>query len=71
VTTVFVRHRRKWEDNIKPHLKELEWKGVDWIYLMQDRGEVAGCWEDSSASFWTVWGSNSFWRRTATEWNAF
>ena len=54
MTTVFVRHRRKWEDNIKPHLKELEWKGVDWIYLMQDRGEVAGCWEDSSASFWTV-----------------
>jgi len=51
----------KWEDNIKPHLKELEWKSVDWIYLTQDRGQVAaGCWEDNLDSFLTVRGSTSF-----------
>jgi hypothetical protein len=29
-----VRHRRKWEDNIKMDLKEMRW-GVDWIHLAQ------------------------------------
>jgi hypothetical protein len=28
---VIVTHKHKWEDNIKPHLEELEWKGVNWI----------------------------------------
>jgi hypothetical protein len=28
---------RGWEDNIILNLKELEWKGVDWIYLGKDR----------------------------------
>jgi len=60
VAAVILRHRHKWEDNIKPHLKELEWKGVDWIYLTQERGQVASCWEDNLGSFWTVRGSNSF-----------
>jgi len=60
VAAVTVGHRHKWEDNIKPHLKELEWKGVDWIYLTQERGQVTGCWEDNSSSFWTVRGSTSF-----------
>ena len=32
------RPRRRWEDNIKMNLKEVEWrKGTDWIYLAQDR----------------------------------
>jgi hypothetical protein len=30
------RHRRRWEDNIKMDLKEVEW-GMDWIELAQDR----------------------------------
>ena len=51
---VIVRHRHKWEGNIKPHLKELEWDGVGCIYLTQDRGQVAGCWEDNLGSFLTV-----------------
>jgi hypothetical protein len=30
------RHRCRWEDNIKIHLKETEWEGVEWIHLAQD-----------------------------------
>ena len=30
--------RRRWEDNIKMYLQEVEWGGgVDWIDLAQDR----------------------------------
>jgi hypothetical protein len=29
------RHRR--EDNIRMDLTEIEWEGVDWIHLAQDR----------------------------------
>ena len=32
----FGRSRRKWEDNIKIGLREVEW-GMDWIDLAQDR----------------------------------
>jgi hypothetical protein len=31
------RPRRKWVDNIKVDLVEIEWGGVDWIGLAQDR----------------------------------
>jgi len=31
------RSRRRWEDNIRMDLKGIEWEGVDWIYLAQDR----------------------------------
>jgi hypothetical protein len=31
------RPRRRWVDNIKMDLREIEWGGVDWIYLAQDR----------------------------------
>jgi hypothetical protein len=27
----------RWEDNIKMDLKEVEWEGVDWIDMAQDR----------------------------------
>jgi hypothetical protein len=30
------RPRRRWEDNIKTDLKEVECGGVDWIELVQD-----------------------------------
>jgi hypothetical protein len=33
------RHRRRWEDNIKMDLREIEWSGVDWIDLAQDRDQ--------------------------------
>ena len=29
--------RHRWEDNIKVNLKEIGWKGMDWIDLTQDR----------------------------------
>jgi hypothetical protein len=31
------RHRRRWEDNIKPDLTEVEIDGANWIQLAQDR----------------------------------
>jgi hypothetical protein len=33
------RPRRRWEDNIKMYLNELEYEGVDWIFLTQDRDQ--------------------------------
>ena len=32
-----VRPRRRWEDNIKMFLQGLEFGGMDWIDLAQDR----------------------------------
>ena len=32
------RPRRRWEDNIKMDLQEMECGGMDWIELAQDRG---------------------------------
>jgi hypothetical protein len=34
-----VGSRRRWEDNIKMHLREIEWGCIDWIHLAQDRDE--------------------------------
>jgi hypothetical protein len=31
------RPRRRWEDNIKMDLQEMEWGGMDWIDMVQDR----------------------------------
>ena len=31
------RSRRRWEDNIKMDLQEVECRGMDWIELVQDR----------------------------------
>jgi hypothetical protein len=31
------RSRRRWEDNIKMDLQDLEWVGMDWIDLAQER----------------------------------
>jgi hypothetical protein len=33
------RPRRRWVDNIKIDLREIEWNGVDWIYLVQNRDQ--------------------------------
>jgi hypothetical protein len=32
------RPRRRWEDNIKMDLREIEFGDVDWIHWAQDRG---------------------------------
>jgi hypothetical protein len=34
------RPRRKWEDNIRIDLTEIEWKGVDWMHLAQGRDQL-------------------------------
>jgi hypothetical protein len=31
------RHRHKWEVNMKMDLQEVEWEGMDWIDLAQER----------------------------------
>jgi hypothetical protein len=31
------RPRRRWEDNIKLNIQEVEWDGFDWIDMAQDR----------------------------------
>jgi hypothetical protein len=31
------RPRRRWEDNIKMHLRQVGWEGIDWIDLAQYR----------------------------------
>jgi hypothetical protein len=33
------RPRYRWEDNIRIDLMEIQWKGLDWIYLGQDRNQ--------------------------------
>jgi hypothetical protein len=33
------RPRRRWEDNIKMDLREIEWGVMDWIDLAQDRDQ--------------------------------
>jgi len=37
-------HRRRWhrwKDNIRMGLRNIEWEGVDWMYLVQD----SECWQ--------------------------
>jgi hypothetical protein len=31
-----IRHKCKWEDNIKMYLKEIECDDVDWVHVAQD-----------------------------------
>jgi hypothetical protein len=33
------RTRRKWMDNIKMDLRDIEWSGMDWIDVVQDRDQ--------------------------------
>jgi hypothetical protein len=33
------RPRRRWEDNIRMDLKDVNWKGVHWTDVTQDRGK--------------------------------
>jgi hypothetical protein len=36
---LLVRPRCGWDDNIGMDLGEIEWEGVDWMHLAQDRGQ--------------------------------
>jgi hypothetical protein len=36
------RPRRRWVDNFKINLREIEWDGVDWIVLAQNRDQRRG-----------------------------
>jgi len=31
--------RRKWKDNIRLDLREIQWEGVKWMYLTQSRDQ--------------------------------
>ena len=37
VKRLLVRHRRGWNDNIKTDFQEVEWDGMDWVLVAQDR----------------------------------
>jgi hypothetical protein len=37
------RPRRRWEDNIKMHLREIGIDGANWIQLAQDRVQWQAC----------------------------
>jgi hypothetical protein len=34
------RPRRRWVNNIKMDFREIEWVGIDWIHLTQDRDQL-------------------------------
>jgi len=34
-----VRPRRRWKDHIRMDVREIEWEGVDWIHLVQNRDQ--------------------------------
>jgi hypothetical protein len=37
---IFVRKRRhRWKDNIRMDLREIGWKGVDWMHVAQDTNQ--------------------------------
>jgi hypothetical protein len=36
---LFARPRRRWEDNIRMDITEIEWECVDWMYLAQDKDQ--------------------------------
>jgi hypothetical protein len=33
------RPRRRWADNIRMNLRKIEWDGMDWIDLAEDRDQ--------------------------------
>jgi hypothetical protein len=33
------RLRCRWKDNMGMYLREIDWAGVDWMYLAQDRDQ--------------------------------
>jgi hypothetical protein len=39
------RPRRRWVNNIKMDLREIEWDGMDWIDVAQDRDQLEGSCE--------------------------
>jgi hypothetical protein len=39
------RFRRRWEDNIRIHFREIGWCVIDWIHPAQDRDRVEGSCE--------------------------
>jgi hypothetical protein len=43
--------RHGWDDNIKMHLQEVEWRGIDWIYVVQNRDRW---WVLVNAIMWGV-----------------
>jgi hypothetical protein len=44
------RPRRRWHENIRIDLREVEWEGVEWIHLAHDRDERGSCEHGSELS---------------------
>jgi hypothetical protein len=45
------RSRRRWEDNIKMNLREIVFRGADWILLAEDRD----CWQAFVKTVMNLW----------------
>jgi hypothetical protein len=56
------RSRRRWEDNIKMHFKEIEVEDVDWIRSGSGLGPVAGVFGQGSEFSGSVEGGELFGR---------
>jgi hypothetical protein len=41
MTPIGRRRRSRWEDDIRIGLREIEWEGVDWMQLSQDRDQCS------------------------------
>jgi hypothetical protein len=49
-----VRHRHRWQDNIKIDLQEVRWGGMNWIDVIQSRDR---CWAvvNMVMNVWVPW----------------
>jgi hypothetical protein len=53
--------RRRWDNNMKIDLNDVEQEGLDWIRLVQDRAQ----WRILATRRWTIWCWHPEWLRTA------
>jgi hypothetical protein len=65
------RPRRRWGDNIKMDLREIDWGGMDWIDLAEDRDQwralvntVMNLWVPKNIIFLSSCATGGFSRRT-------
>jgi hypothetical protein len=73
------RRRRRWEDTIKMNLREIEWGGMNWIHLPQNRGQWRALVNTVTNlripfnfnNFLSSWATGGFLTRTQLHWISF
>ena len=71
------RPRRRSEDNFKMDIKEVEWGGMNWIDLGQDRDRwrvlanavMKLCVSYRAGNLLSSWGPDKFFRKDSSHWN--